>query len=58
MESYRRILRGGEYLQHKMNEANESKVDGESQFYDDSEVEALVGGEGTPFYPTRCAVSH
>ena len=31
-----------------MNEANKSKVDGESQVYDDSEVEALAGGWRDP----------
>ena len=44
MKSYCRILRGDEYLQIKMGEANESKVDEESQVYDYSEVEALVRG--------------
>ena len=37
-----------EYLQHKMNEADESKVDGGGQVYDDSEVEVLVGGLRDP----------
>ena len=49
-----------EYLQYKTNEAIESKVDGASQVYDDSEAGVLVGGLrdprstllGVPF-PTR-----
>ena len=43
MRSCCKILRGDESLQRKMNEANESNVDGESRIYDDSEVEAPVG---------------
>jgi len=33
-----------EYLQHKINEGNESNVDGANWVYEESEVEALVGG--------------
>jgi len=33
-----------EYLQNKLYEANESKIDGAGQVYDESEVEAPVGG--------------
>ena len=37
-----------DYLRYKMNEANESKVDGGSQVYDDSEFEVLVRGLRDP----------
>jgi len=36
------------YLQYKICEANESKIDGASQVYDESGVEALVGGLRDP----------
>lgn len=52
-----------EYLQYKVNEVDESKVNGPDQVYDDSEVDVLVGGLrdprstllGVPF-PTKFVV--